>query len=162
MSRLERFFQSIANELQDQTKLTELREIWNRLDQCPILLQSGVRKGKVCGMACVNGKNTCFNHMSLHMCSHNKCMRKCKEEETQCDYHTELERKTREQSRKYPSIRWNDPFYTIHDTTIIIDVANNVIRGYKKDQTCVTEETEEIKKACETYHLRYVPHISHD
>jgi hypothetical protein len=158
MSRLNRFFSAIIEELKDPNALIELEYIWEKTDKCSILLQSGSRKGRVCGMKCVNGKDTCFTHVSLHMCSIDACMRKCTEGETQCEYHRELERKTREQQRPFPAIRWNDPFYIIHGTDIIIDIAHHVIRGYKKEQSCVCEETDAVKDMCTLYQLNYVPY----
>jgi hypothetical protein len=54
-------------------------------------------------------------------------------------------------------IRWIDPYYVIRGTNIIIDIPNQVIRGYKKELQCIAEETEDIKKACAYYQLRFVP-----
>ena len=161
MSRLHRFFNAIADELKDPNALLELEQLWDNTDKCSILLQSGSRKGRLCGVKCVNGTDTCFTHLSLHMCSVTDCMRKCKEGESQCEHHRELEKKTREKQRPYPSIRWNDPFYVIYGTNIIIDIANHVIRGYKKDQICICEETDDIKDMCTLYQLNYVPFTNH-
>lgn len=135
----------------------ELEQLWYEINRCPILLQSGKRKEKVCGKKCQEGKKTCSSHVSLHMCSNEECFRKCKEDETLCEYHQAQEKRTEEENRVYPSLRWEDPFYLIKGTSIIVDVSYNVIRGYKKELKCIPEETPEIKTACTTYQLRFVP-----
>ena len=155
MIPIQRFIKEISKRL-DNNKEHELNELWDSLSSCPILLQSGIRKYKACGKPCQVNKLTCFQHASKHMCSYDNCLRKCKTEEKTCEYHQSEEKKREEAQRIYPSVRWCDPYFLIKGTQVIIDIDHQVIIGYKKDQQCISEETEEIKELSRLYQLRFM------
>lgn len=156
MSHIETFIKEISVLLHNPSIVTELETLWKSLDTCSIILQSGTRKGQKCGRPCIKDKITCFTHHTLHMCSYKDCNRKCNITDTICEYHKKEEKRIELKNKPYPMIRWIDPYYVIRGTNIIIDIPNQVIRGYKKELQCIAEETEEIKKACAYYQLRFV------
>lgn len=157
MTHIDTFINLLTTKIGNPTVKSELQHMWNELHNCPIIIQSGSRKGKKCGKKCLYNKLTCYSHDTLQMCSYEHCMRKCTSPDTICDFHKKEEKRIEMDSLPYPYVRWNDPFYVIKGTTIIIDIPNQLIRGYKKDLQCISEETDEIKKACSYYKLRFVP-----
>jgi len=157
MSRIDQFIELLTIKIGDFTKKSELQHIWNELDKCSIVIQSGLRKGKTCGKTCGKNKVTCYRHDTLQMCSYENCIRKCSIPDTICEFHKKEEKSIESKNKPYPHIRWSDPYYVIKDTNVIIDVPNQVILGYKKELQCIGQETEEITKTCSLYKLRFLP-----
>ena len=155
MSKIRSFIDSVST-LIGESKRDELLELWEELSLCPILLQLGKRKSRPCHKPCLRNKLTCSQHANLHMCIHEHCLHKCEEGDNICEFHKKEDRKLEEAQRVYPIIRWIDPFFIIKGTNIILDIDHHIIVGYKKDSSCISEETEEIKEACRNYSLRFV------
>jgi hypothetical protein len=157
MSKIDKFISNITKQIGIDKK-DELEQIWKKLETCPIILESGSRKNKVCGKICKKDGIRCSNHSSLHMCKKEECLHKCKENEQLCEYHMREQSRNEKNNRVFPFTRWEEPYFIIRDTNIIIDIAYHVIRGYKnKDNVCITEDTDEIQKNCKKYNISYVP-----
>ena len=115
---------------------------------CPILIQTGKSKGRPCSKSCVD-QRTCKAHQGMMMCSIPDCIFTCIKENQICDMHKNMNIKP------ICSIRKQDNYYVIKDTSIAIDIKKEVILGIVSENKIDCQMNPEIQFLCNFYQFKF-------